>query len=534
MPAPLALASAAPSSGTRLRTAAALGLLTLVAGALLLFDLDGASLWGDEALYAVVTIDTLESGHLVPLRLLNELYLEKPIGGFLGLVAGFALFGVDEIGARAASVVYGLGAILVLGWAAARWFGPGYGLFAGLLLASSGRALGFHALRSGTFDAPLLLLVVSGLVLWIDSMRRESSIRFAAANGVVALSVLFKNLAGIGLVAPTIFLGELLGGREPLARRSMRALRRTALVLASSALLFGGWLFVLYSNRVPGVLRHLLARDVIERAQGDLHAGKRRVATFYTGFIQDDYGVLLLLLIPFGIALVNSFRREPSAERATLSCCASWAATMVLAVTLFQTKLAWYVLPAYPGIALCLTAGLCELGRALRPDRRWLVLALGGSLAAVQLMRAHELLTADPIRTPLHDLASALAQEPGSRLYLQPGLRFRARSERNRLRPQQEYYLRQLAPLAIESWPPAGAVRCPVLFLTRKALPSVVGGPAWTRYSFPSDLEKDGSGYQLLDGCGGRVVRRLGGTADQIESVKPSPPAAAPLPARPR
>jgi 4-amino-4-deoxy-L-arabinose transferase-like glycosyltransferase len=158
----------------------ALALLAPIALSFLLVDLGGWSLWGDEALYGGVAIDTAAAGRLLPMVIDDDDYVSKPIGGFLFLRAAFALWGPTEIAARLPSVAAALATVLLVAHAGARWFGAGQGFLAGLFLVTAPRALNFHGFRSGTFDALLVLATSAVLVLWIESVRRGSRGRWLA------------------------------------------------------------------------------------------------------------------------------------------------------------------------------------------------------------------------------------------------------------------------------------------------------------------------------------------------------------------
>jgi len=509
----------------RLLAAAPLVLLALFAARLLTYELDAASLWGDEALYAAVTVDTQQSGHWLPLRIADTIYAEKPVGGFLLLRASFALFGVNEIADRIPGVAAGLLAVLVLGAATERWLGRWYGLFAGVLFVVSGRVLAFHGFRSGVFEGPLLLLLTLALVLWIESLRRSNWRWFGGTTLLVALSVLFKNLAGAGLAAPAVAIGELLARTESWWPRLRRLALRVALLVAAGLGAYAAWLEVLEGFGVPAVFYRLVRRDVVMRAGGDLHAGQRDGPGYYVDFIRADFGWALLLLVPLVVGFVLLVRRRDPAEaprRALLAGAIGWAVGPTIAVSLFGSKLPWYDLAAYPGIALGAACGLSELARRVRPRAGALVAVLGIVVASVCTLRGIDLLWVENSRrTPLQDIGAALDRFPAARFYVQPGLRFRAGRERRYLRPQPYYYLGRLADRSTVGWPPAeGGGACPVIFLVRRAANEIPGDPErWTRYEFPRNLDADGEDYMMLDGCDGRFVRLIGGNAWQLPPV---------------
>jgi 4-amino-4-deoxy-L-arabinose transferase-like glycosyltransferase len=108
--------------------------LIVAAGAVIFFtNLGGAALWDmDEALYATCAREMFQRGDWVVPMFNGQMFPEKPPLMFWSMMAGFEVFGVNELGARLFSAVLGIGAALMAFHLGRLLFNARIGLWAGL------------------------------------------------------------------------------------------------------------------------------------------------------------------------------------------------------------------------------------------------------------------------------------------------------------------------------------------------------------------------------------------------------------------
>lgn len=483
--------------------------LAPLAALVLCWNLGEGSLQGDEALYVAVVTETAESGRRLPLRVDGADYVSKPIGGFVPMRLAIDRVAPVELAARLPSVLAAWLLVLLVGDAAARWFGGGSGVVAGLLLVTAQRPLDLHGFRSGTFEAFLVLSISATVVFWIESRRRESRPLWCGACAAGALSVLFKYLAAPALAGVSIFAGEIALGLRARPLRLRTAWVRAGQLLGAAVLAYAAYVGLLALVGADGLVGELFHRDLVRRAQGNLHRFRQPGPEQFTLDLAADLGLALLPLVPFVFGLRRRWR-DARVERPELVAwigVAALAAMPLLAVSLFRSRLPWYSLPAYPGFALAVAAGLSELGRwRIRPA--W-VAAFGVTLVALQAVDAYAFLQRPVPDTPLRHLGRALDQVPEARLFISPSVGLVATSERGIVRPVSAAYLRRLGARATPGWPEPG-VGCAVVYIDHpKARRMAAQFAGWMPLEMPRASERHAERFLLLDGCGGRIVSRV-------------------------
>jgi 4-amino-4-deoxy-L-arabinose transferase-like glycosyltransferase len=193
-------------------------LVAVVAAVVLLPNLGGPPLWDeDEPRNAACSLAMLTSGDWVVPTFEGRLRVEKPaLVNWLHL-AGFAVAGTNETGARLGSAVLTIGTCLLAWRIAALLFRSDVGLWAGLAMATclwSGVAG-----RASTPDAPLAFFTTLALWLfvraaaspgadgrrWRDGPLAVPASTSLAIGGACGLAVLTKG--PVGLVLPLGGLG---------------------------------------------------------------------------------------------------------------------------------------------------------------------------------------------------------------------------------------------------------------------------------------------------------------------------------------
>ncbi|MBP1643434.1 MAG: putative glycosyl transferase, partial [Acidobacteria bacterium] len=342
------------------------GVVLLAAGvaalaAYLLFHRLGAgSLLGDEARYAAVVAETRAAGGPPPWRLGGEPYVDKPPLGLLLLEASLATLGGDELAARLPAAAAGLATALLLFALGARWSHPLAGAVAALLYVSTPTALGRHALRGATFDALLVLLVVAAAAAWIESLRRDRPRTFRITLALAGAAALVKSVVAAALLAATVLAAELvLAAAAGKSRR--RALGRAAALAAVGAGVLAAWIGALMAAGVPDAAQRLIGFDLVQRARTGVDPGHLEPASRYLELAVADFGWALLLPLPVAVALFAAWRRRETAELAVAAALLAWPLAMGALLSASASKLPWYALPAWAGLALAAGAGTGHL-----------------------------------------------------------------------------------------------------------------------------------------------------------------------------
>lgn len=333
----------------------------------------------DEGRYGEIPREMLASGDYVTPRLDGTLYFEKPPLHYWLTASALRLLGNREVGVRFWTALFGLGtAGLLVRMALALAPRRTAWLAGGLLLASP---YFFSLSHVATLDMTLTFFVTLALVgFWMAqdgaAERRRRLAGWAALFGGSALAVLAKGLVGIVLPGGVIFFYLLLSGRWRLLRE-VPWVSGTMLLLAVAV----PW-HVLVARRNPSFVQFYFVHEHFLRYTTPI---AERGEPFWYFFAVLAAGCLpwigLLGRLPRLFA-GSGFRRwrEENGALLFLFC---WIGFVVLFYSTSHSKLAPYVLPAAPPLAL-LAAML--VGGPATASARWSVgerVALGVSAAIV-------------------------------------------------------------------------------------------------------------------------------------------------------
>ena len=330
--------------------------VALLAGAVLFAGLGRYALWEpDEARHAEIAREVSAGSWIVP-TFHSRPYHDKPILYYWLTAAALRLGGQGAAAARAVSGTSGVLTVLAVFWWARSLWGLQPALFSALALLTT---IEFVTLgRFGDLNMLLTLCVTIGVLGvhgWVRREGRGPGLLVAAT--AAALGALTK-----GLVAPVLigFVGVVhlwRSGRVRLLVRPQVAV--AALVFLAIA---APW-YVAAGLRSPGYVRDFFFQHHLHRALG----GVRRLhpQPFYFTIV-----AAVLCFLPWTLLLPAALHRTMREERddATVFC-ATWAASVVLLFSIPSGKLATYVLPAMPPLALVVGRYWSRLG-ASAPDVR--------------------------------------------------------------------------------------------------------------------------------------------------------------------
>ncbi len=327
-------------------------LLALLAVAAMLFAVPAfmRDLWTpDEPRYALVAREMLHSGDWVVLQRNGEVYREKPPLLFWAIAAISAPLGdVNEITARAPSILAALLTLLLTYDLARRMFGPHAGLWSAMVLATTFR----FWWQSNTGQIDMLLTACTTLSLyalwrWHESRQAQWPVAYHAGT---ALALLAKG--------PPALIFTLLGAVVSLwGRRDERRGLRLWLGVPLSIAPVAAWFY--FSRQtgtgdVGGEVSGTFARQIMGRIfSGVSHS---QPPWYYLKVLPIEWFPWILLL-PWTIAYTWRTRREGPAVRLLLA----WILPALIFFHIIVEKRALYLLPMYPALAILVARSLLAL-----------------------------------------------------------------------------------------------------------------------------------------------------------------------------
>jgi 4-amino-4-deoxy-L-arabinose transferase-like glycosyltransferase len=360
--------------------------MAVLLGALLIIALAAIHFYGasnapltepDEARYAELGREMLESGDWITPQLNYVKYFEKPPLVYWATAASFAALGVNELAARLPSLLSGFATIALTVALAARMYGVSTALLT-LPIIAVGPLFGFMT-ENLVLDMSLTFFMTLTMVaVWRGFGAAPGRGRAWYRLGYAALAgaVLVKGpVAAVLAVASAVLFLAVHGGWR--AVRPLFDWRGAALALA----LVAPW-FIAVSWRNPEFVHFFVVEQHIARYLWTTEHGEPM--WFFLP-------VLPLALAPFGLALVF----DPLLLRAALAprswsvptrFLVIWAGVIVGFFSLSTSKLLTYVLPALPPLAIltarALLLGIAEGRTAGLARVAWLFL-LGGPVMSL-------------------------------------------------------------------------------------------------------------------------------------------------------
>jgi 4-amino-4-deoxy-L-arabinose transferase-like glycosyltransferase len=349
-------------------------ILALVA-ALLLFRLGAVPLLGpDEPRYARVAVEMSRSGDLVTPTLQGKPWMEKPILYYWLAAGAFRVLGETETAARLPAVLAALVLVAATGVFGARVYGATAGLYA-MLVCGTG-LLGFAYGRASTMDMLVAAAVTVGTaLLGLRALGISGRLSVPAAWAAIGVGVLAKGPLALVLVGLTLAGFVVFGRQWAQVRRLVTPAGVVAFLLVAAP-----WYLAVYAAQGQAFLDVFILDHNVKRFTSTVH-NHPGPPTFYLP-------ILLGLLFPWSALLPPALVAARPRQSRTDLLVACWLALPFLFFSAAGSKLAGYILPCVPPLALLAGRAVqLRLSGERRAEIAWrmgglLVVALGALLAA--------------------------------------------------------------------------------------------------------------------------------------------------------
>ncbi len=292
----------------------------------------------DEGLHAAIAIEMVERGDWTVPRLLGEPFLDKPILYFWMQAASLSAFGASEFAVRLPGTLMALAGVAATGWLARVLFGALAGRWAALCYATM--LLPYAVSLAPLHDLVMVPLVALALGAFWRAHQATSTAHVAgwtvAAGVVLGLSMLGKGLTGVGLIGVGMVAWMAWTRTWPLR----------LIVVAGAALVIGALIawpwYAAMEQASPGYLRYFIVERHVGGVAGTTQRHAGRPVWYYVPVLVGGTWPWLFA------ALRRPFREADAAEKLVWS----WLLADVVLLTIAGSKLATYLLPAFPAVAL--------------------------------------------------------------------------------------------------------------------------------------------------------------------------------------
>jgi len=317
-----------------------LAILVLSSAFVLLWNLGVGSLYAwDEAVYAQVAKEILQTRDWLTPHYEYQVWIDKPPLLMWLTAIFFQSFGVTEFWARAASAFSGIGLVAITYAVGNLIHGRRVGLIAAAVLLTSHDFVLYA--RSGMTDIMLTLFTWIALYAFLRAEANGSRRWWWLVGVAVALAIMTKSLAAF--VAPLVIVLT-----ATARRRLFTTLVSPDFLVAVliAAMIIAPWHVLMYMVHgkafVDGYIGFHIAHftSIVQTNTADRF--------FYvTKLAEGFYPWFYLLPFALGVSIKESLEGESRWRSLLLT-----TLVVFICFTISRTKLAWYILPLYPAIAV--------------------------------------------------------------------------------------------------------------------------------------------------------------------------------------
>ncbi len=310
----------------------------------------------DEQTYSQWAFHMVKSGdYLTPWAFgIVNFWIGKPPLNMWLMSLAYQVFGVNNFASRIWSAVFGALSLVLVFFLGKKLYNSTVGLLSALVLGTFTTFYLFA--RLAMTDVPLIFFILASIYFFVLTEKTEKTSRYAALSGVFfGLALMTKQIEA--LLVPLILLFYVVA-----TNRSVRFLftKQFGLFLGVGLLVFSPWLIYM-SISFGGIFwQGYFGFNVVMRTVSpvETHSGGY---LYYFSYIANNENLPWVILLPFaaGLCVFNAVIKRVKEDSLILL----WMLTVLLVFTFAQTKLFWYILPAFPAFAVAISSFLYQLAK---------------------------------------------------------------------------------------------------------------------------------------------------------------------------
>jgi 4-amino-4-deoxy-L-arabinose transferase-like glycosyltransferase len=293
----------------------------------------------DDCFYARKAVEMERSGHVFTATWAGQPAFQNPPLQVWLTARAFALFGENDLAARAPSILMALGILAGTYRVAQLTVGPAAGVGAAALLLLAPTFVN-HARRS-MLEVPLAFWVLLAVLVLIEGLRDPR--RHALFALPLAAAILTKSVLGL---LPLAILSAGAVACPPL-RASLRR-QWIWLGIIGGLALGGSWTLHQYLVFGPEAVRKHYLDEIVSRSTQPLEV--RQLLLGYPLALLASYQPVVLPGVVGAVALFRRWRQEPADPSCLLPI---WVALPTVLYSLSSARSARYLFPVFPALALC-------------------------------------------------------------------------------------------------------------------------------------------------------------------------------------
>jgi outer membrane protein assembly factor BamB len=344
-----------------LEHASALCILAILAFSTIFFvNIGSGPLWvTDEQTYSQWAFHMFKTGDYLTPWTYGELDIgiaKPPL--FMWLISlAYQVFGVNNFASRIWSAVFGTLSLVFVFYLGRKMYNVPVGFLSALVLGTFTTFYVFA--RHAMTDVPFVFFILASVYFLVLSEKTEGTNRYAALGGVFfGLAFMTKQL--IALLIPLIIFSYFTA-----TGRGLRFFftKRFALFWRVGLLVIAPWVIYMILRFGPDFWQSFFVYSGIMRASNPIesHAGGY---LYYFSYLVNNENLFWVILLPFGAGLCafNAVFKRLKGDTLIIA----WIAIVLAVFTFAQTKLEWYILPAFPAFAIAISSFLYQVAKRIQ------------------------------------------------------------------------------------------------------------------------------------------------------------------------
>lgn len=335
-------------------------LIIIFTGLLFFFNLGSGPLWwADEQTYSQWGFYMAKTGDYLTPWAYGEpsLWIGKPPLCFWLMAFAYQVFGVSNFSTRLWSPIFGVLSCVVVFYFGKRLYNRVVGLLAVLVLSTFFTFFSFA--RHAMLDVPFIFFMLTSIFFFVLNEEKKENTHY------ILLSGLFFGLALLTKQTTALLIPLIVAPYLVLTRKSIKSLftRKFALFLGIGILIISPWLVYMILQYGARFWYVFLLYNNVMRSISPLegHAGD---SLFYFNYLITRENILWVAILPLavGFSVFKAFRKRNNQDILFVI----WIVVILLVFTIAQTKLFWYILPAFPAFAIVIADFLYNLSKKLK------------------------------------------------------------------------------------------------------------------------------------------------------------------------
>ena len=324
-----------------------------------LVNLGSGPLWvADEQTYSQWAFHMFRTGDYLTPWAFGEItfWIAKPPLYMWLMSLSYQVFGVSNFSSRLWSPIFGSLSLVVVFYLGKTLYNRKTGFLAAIVLGTFTTFFSFA--RHAMTDVPFVFFILASIYFFVLSEKTENTKRYAVLSGLFfGLTLMTKQIQA--LLIPLIIFAYLVAAKKNLKFLFAKPFK---LFLGVGILVFSPWLIYMTLTFGPTFWDSYFIYSGFTRTVSPIegHAGD---CLFYFSYLFTSEYPIWAILLPFsaGLCAFNAVIKRLKEDTLILV----WMVIVLAVFTFVQTKLYWYILPAFPAFAIAISSFLHQLAQKL-------------------------------------------------------------------------------------------------------------------------------------------------------------------------